>query len=243
MVNYGSVIISNLISWYAIKWQGFQFILILDGVTFLFNGFLVWFSLRRLVSAADEKVYFKNPFLKFKSYFQNCRSVAIADILLNFCVFGTNILMLRLAGKYVEWVPMLLVTFGLAVWVSSWLLKHFDPFRLNGISWYLLPVTFLLMMVGRGNFIITVCAVFLRNVLYWNVSNIHSQLVQVSSPVNKIGAISSARNALATLILGSGELIVGNLVANISLETELATRSLLALLFAVFVFRFLKRPA
>lgn len=234
LVNTGSLVITFVVSWFAIKHGSFTHMLIFDGVTFLFNVIAV-FSLPHGSFPKSEKATY-NIFKKFSHYGELQTGLVVKDILLHLGVFGTNILMIRLADNDVANVPLYLISFGCSVWISTFLIDRFTAARLAAVSWLLFPIPFLLMYLAKQSFILTFFAVFARNILYWNLYNHHSIQVQTLSPPTHTASIAAARSAIIMLILGCGELVMGHASQYLSLDNELIIRMTTCLLFSIYVY-------
>ncbi len=235
-VNYGSGIFAAAIAFYAIKYRSFEFVLWIDGLTFIVNGILIFVGFRYSTFQSLAKGSL-NPFKPFKKFFELNRldpKLFWADIFLHLSVFGTNIFMIRLVRGQVENIPILLISFALAVWVSTFLLHKFDPLRIVKISWFFLPVSFLWLLLAPPSLGGQLAGVFLRNICYWNIFTHHSVQIQRGSASTNIVQLTSARTALNTLILGVGELLMGYLSNFISIETELLVRVGLGVAFAFY---------
>ncbi|MCM2280912.1 MAG: hypothetical protein NDI61_03600 [Bdellovibrionaceae bacterium] len=233
VVSYGSVVFATLLAWYAIQYRNFQFILIIDGFTFLLNGLLLWMVSSHIKVENSRPIKATGPFEKFKTLRNLNPSLFRADIFLHLAVFGTNLLMVRLAGDHLSWIPILLVTFGIAVWISGFMYQRFDHIKVVRWSWFGITTAFIIMYLFRGHLEGLVIATLLRNVAYWNIFNHHSVEIQKRSHATNVARLSSARTALNAIILGLGELVMGLASPHLSLATELIVRFIVVGLFAV----------
>jgi len=234
LMNVGSLVITLLVCWYAIKYGSFTHLLVFDGLTFIFNGVVV-FCLPHGLFPKTAKMTF-NVFSKFGHYKKLESGLVVKDVLLHLTVFGTNILMIRLAGSEVANIPLFLLSFGISVWISTFLIKRFTVARVATISWLLLPLPFAVLYFYHQHFAITFSAVLVRNIIYWNLYNHHSVQVQTLSPPEHTASIAAARSAIIMLIMGCGEALMGQLSQHITLDAELVVRFSSCLLFSSYYY-------
>lgn len=231
---YGPGVIGSLIGFFAIKFFTFQAVLIFDALTFILNGYILIQFVGETQSSKQQNS--ESIFSKLNRYV-NHKDLFAFDTLLAIPFMGTNILMSRLSHGVGYNVPILLSLFGLAVFISSPLLSY-SKSKISQLTMiFLLILSFVVLYFFNKSFELTVVGVLLRNISYWYLFNLFTGLFQEREPAESIATLFSARVFVQTLILGTGELIVGMFGNAISLELDLFCRFLFSILLLVFVWK------
>ena len=114
----------------------------------------------------------------------------------------------RLAGNKQEWNPVLLIFYGLAVWVAGYIERSKLVRRVGPALWIAFGASFWVLgvlPVGVG----LVAANFVKDVFYWILYHRITTSIQMDTPTEVIGSVSHARMAQMITILALGELAVG----------------------------------
>ena len=116
----GATLFAGILAWIAFKYVSFPAVVILDAATFLLNGlFLLGLSQPEGIRAGPSA---SAPILKkFRDLYAFNPKTAMLDALLALAIMGMASFNTRLAGDHQEWNAVLVISYGLAVWVAGWI--------------------------------------------------------------------------------------------------------------------------
>jgi MFS family permease len=223
----GATLFGGLLSWIIIRYFNFETAVIFDAATFLLSGAIA-FSIPDFANTKDECSDDVSWHKKFSDLFRfNSRSARL-DILLVIPMMGTVAYMARLAGSDQSWTGIYMATYGLAVWAAGFLERSTTSKVASCPFWIILGVSYLMLGFIPGPNFLTVLIFFVKDLAFWIVFHRISAHIQTDTPVSKIGGVMSARNCIITLILTSGEVLVGAWSGIVPLSVDSAWRGILA---------------
>ncbi len=235
LATYGPVVVGSFLGFIAIKYLTYEWVLAFDALTFIINGYIL---LALVQYQSDDKKIGSDSglFQKLRVYFSH-KQLAILDILLAIPFMGTNVLMSRLSGGFGYRVPLLLMTFGLAVFISSPLLK-FSRSKVGHVAAYCnLVLAFIILSATHSSFSWVLTGVMLRNISYWYLFNLYTGTFQEREPSRSVASLFAARTFIGTAVLGIGEVIVGSFGELIDIQFDLGIRAILTALILIIVLR------
>lgn len=226
VVTHGPTVLGALIGFISIKYLNYNWILVFDAVTFLINGYILVFLVSHN-SKVNAAVAPYNLFKKIRIYLSH-GNIAILDIMLALPFMGTNVLMSKLSFGIGYRVPLLLMTFGLSVFLTIPIVKKYKHSLGQLIGFVVLSLSFLyLIMVFKVAFELVLLGVFIRNICYWYLYNIFTGKLQEGESVENISSLFAARTFIGILIIAIGDLLFGFLGNSMSLQTDLTIRFIL----------------
>ncbi len=236
VVTHGPGVIGSLIGFAAIKYYSYEWVLVFDGLTFIINGLILLklVDVQPIQTNTQDKT---NLITKMSIYF-SFRKLSYLDILLALPFMGTNVLMSRLSGGIGYRVPLLLTTFGLAVFISSTLLKISKSNRTHLLAYGALLLSFVFLIFTHSIFYLVVVGVFLRNLSYWYLYNLYTGTYQQKGTVNNISSLFAARTVIGTSIIAIGDILFGSVAGELSLVNDLLIRATLTVIALIFAIKF-----
>lgn len=222
---HGSTLFAAIIGWVAIKYLSLQVVIAFDAFTFLLGGLVLLLielpATERLTTVSFKITQvMKSTLEKFKSLYQFSPRAAGLDLLLAVSMCGTVTLFGRLAGGHEEYIPLLLGSYGLAVWVAGYLERSLIVQKQHALIWLLLGGGYIAAFTYQGSFAVTWLFIFAKDIAYWLLFHRYSSHIQMQTPATDTAAVSSARVAQMTAVLALGEIGVGAWQSSVSLSAE-----------------------
>lgn len=203
----GATLLGGLFAWLIIEKFNLQTAIIFDAATFVLNGVIVLLlpDLEANSAAAGRVSWHQ----KFSDLFGFNRRAAVMDAVLALSMMGTMAYMSRLAGENQSWAGLYMASFGLAVWVSGYLERGVTSRLPTFPYWLTLGGSFFLLGQLQGPGILALSVFFIKDLSYWTIFHRISSHIQIDTPTDRIGGVTSARISIMTTILAGGEVLVG----------------------------------
>lgn len=206
----GATLFAGVLAWPMIRYGTFEVSAIVDLLTFIANGMLVW-SIRTPAHASiDPSNRPKAPIIaQFLDLYRHSPRAAVLDLILALSMMGTMSFTTRLAGASEQWLAMLVASFGLSVWLSgliesSGVLKD-RPLLL----WCGLGAAYCSIGLATDSHLCLLALALAKDTFYWLLFHRISAHIQADTPSALVGGVTSARTCQMVLILASGEILVG----------------------------------
>lgn len=206
----GGTLFAGLIAWPIILHLNFETAIWLDLGTFIVNGIIVF--LMPLVEEKSEPasaVVQTTILSKFTDFYKYNRRAATLDCLLAISMMGTTSFTARLAGSDQKWMAALIGGYGLSVWLAGFIEKS-QVLKSRSLSfWFGLGVSYACLGFFPQQGLLTLGLAICKDTFYWLLLHRISSHIQMDTPKEIMGSVSSARVTQMILILASGELLVG----------------------------------
>lgn len=215
----GATLFAGLVGLILIQFLTLKTAIVLDLVTFFVNGLIVFFidADKDEQKASQGSITWKQ---KFSDHFRYNRQAAILDIALAVSIEGVVSHFARVSGSDHIWNAIFLTSYGLSVWIAGFLERSFAKKFSTVPFWIVMSVSFALLGKFAGPNVESLVLMFIKDISYWIILHRISGHIQSDTPVNAIGAVSSARFAIMVVILSLGEILVGAWSNTVPLWTE-----------------------
>lgn len=206
----GATLFAGLCAWPIIKYMSLNAAIWFDLATFTVNGLIVFFLpitetvVSRIGSLAD------GVLSKFVDFYRYNRRAAGLDFLLAVSMMGTTSFTARLVGDDQKWMALLIGVYGVAVWLAGYIERSDVLSRHSSSLWIGLATSYALLGFFPGMGWTTVGLALSKDTFYWLILHRISSHIQMDTPQEKMGAVTSARFTQMVLILATGELLVGS---------------------------------
>ena len=151
------------------------------------------------------------------------------DILLAASMMGTMAYMSRLAGANQSWGGLYMASFGLAVWISGYLERGVTSKLPTFPYWLALGLSFIVIgQLGEPS-ALTLFVFFIKDLSYWTIFHRISAHIQIDTPAERIGGVTSARMSIMTTVLAGGEVLVGAWAGAVPVAADSVLRAMVAL--------------
>lgn len=205
----GATLFAGLCAWPIIQFMNFETAIWFDLATFALNGLIVFFlpipGGETRTAEADQGTIFS----KFSDFYKHNRRAAGLDLLLAISMMGTTSFTARLAGDDQQWMAILIGAYGLSVWLAGFIEKSQTLKDHSTPLWIGLGVSYVLLGLFPGMGWVTVGLALSKDTFYWLLLHRISSHIQMDTPQEVMGAVSSARISQMITILATGELLVG----------------------------------
>lgn len=220
----GANIFAGLIGVLLISFLSLKVAIILDFFTFVANGVLTLFMPDEESSRqkAGSNISWSQ---KFSDHFRFNRQAAILDIALAVSIMGLVSFFARVSGADHVWNAFFLTGYGVAVWLAGFLERSFAKRFSTVPFWFVMGVSFVLLGQVAGPNIESLVLMFVKDLSYWIILHRISGHIQNDTPVQSMGAVSSARFSMMVVILSVGEILVGAWSNTIPLWLESSVRA------------------
>jgi MFS family permease len=234
-VTQGATFVAGILGYLAIRFLSFEQVILFDGFSFLLGGIVIAilkFDDDRIESrpAQDERF-----FAKFKLLYRFASRPALLDLGLAVVVAGSTSLLARIAGDNSALIPLLLASYGLAVWCAGSLEQMPWVKNSHASIWFLFAASWVLVFSFPNAPVLTWGFVFVKDLCYWVLFHRYSTHIQKETPAQFMGAVTAARMAQMISILALGELVVGRLSSFMPAMGEGLWRATLCVVVATFV--------
>lgn len=205
----GATLFAGLLAWLIIQNFNFKTAVIVDMVTFIFNGICIFFAFvedktRKTATSIKEPFYRK--FLDFYHY--NPRAARL-DLFLCLSMMGTMSFMARLSGQDEKWNALFMAGYGFAVWFSGVVERGQYLKNYSKLVWVGLGLSYISLALTPGREWLTLSLSIFKDVCFWILFHRFSTYVQMDTPHSAIGSVTSARMVQVTAVLAIGEVTVG----------------------------------
>ena len=204
----GATLFAGVLGLFAISFTNFESVILFDALTFILNGFIVFFLIS--YDEQSESGSKQTVIQKFYDLYQSNQRVAVLDLLLAVAMMGTSSIMARLAGSEEQWVSIFLISYGLSVWISGFTERtsFFNKIPMQQM-WLLMGTAYAVLgFVPGPNFLVWVIC-FAKDFSYWTIFHRISAEIQHNTPKEKIASVTHARMAQMIAVLSVGEIAVG----------------------------------
>jgi MFS family permease len=205
-VTQGATLFAGILGLFAIKHFTLEHVIVFDMITFVINGIVVFFLPLEIPATAIKK---ESPLQKFKDLYVYNGRVALLDLLLAICMMGTAAFSARLAGSNAEWNSIFLISYGLAVWLSGFLIRVKQFKSLQPLMWLAVGLSFLTVGFIKELSILTWLVIFIRDMAFWMIFHQITTSIQMKTPMQITASVSHARMAQMVAVLALGEILVG----------------------------------
>ena len=164
--------------------------------------------------------------------------VFLLDFFLATILIGANMFSVRIAGEQPVLIPLLLMSYGLAVWVGGYLIR-FKKFE-EKIAWVwpLMGLGFCAVGFFPGRGVLTFGLTFICDLGYWLLFHYLTEMIQKNCDLKDVESVYFARNSLMALYLALGEFAVGGWANSLPLTYEGILRGAIAFaVFALLIFK------
>ena len=151
----GATLFAGLLAWLAFEYINFESVILLDAATFFINGLLLLSLASTRAPSPSSAV--RNDHIsilkKFKDLYLYNPRAAVLDAILALAMMGTASFNTRLAGAHQEWNPIILIAYGLAVWVAGFIERSRFAVKIGPGLWIGFGLSFAtlgLVPVGLG---------------------------------------------------------------------------------------------
>jgi MFS family permease len=223
----GATLLGGLFAWVIIKYANLEIAIMFDAATFVLNGATVLFLPDLEIKSAA--VYRATWSQKFNDLFRFNKKAVLLDIVLAISMMGTMAYMARLAGESQSWGGLFMASYGLAVWISGYLERGVTSKFPTFPYWIVLAGSFLVLGALSGPSVLMLFVFFVRDLAFWTIFHRISSHIQIDTPADRTGGVTSARYSIMTLILASGEVLVGAWAGVVPIAAESALRASIAL--------------
>lgn len=231
-VSYGAIFFAAGLSWLAINFSQFLYVILFDAITFFINGLILLFCLQVPPNATSTGTRILK---KFSDLYRYCGRFALADLLLTVALCGGNVFIVRFAGEKEEWIPIYLASYGLAIWTTGFLQRIKWVQRQHALFWVGLAASFFLLANHPGEGVVTLLCLLISDHFYWLLYHKYSAQIQVDTPLEHMAAVSSARTVQMLAVIAIGEFAVGAWSGEVSVYWEAIWRGLFSLIVALFI--------
>lgn len=205
----GATLFAGLIAWPIIAKFNFETAIWFDLLTFVVNGAIV-FLLPIKDSSKEAVQLLSNKILsKFKDFYKYNKRAATLDFLLAISMMGTTSFTSRLAGSDQKWMAVLIGGYGFSVWLAGFIEKSQVLKSRSLIFWLGLGISYICLGFLAGQGFLTLLVVICKDTFYWLLLHRISSHIQMDTPEEVMGSVSSARTTQMITILATGELLVG----------------------------------
>lgn len=222
-VTQGATLFGAAIAWVAVKYSSLEAVIVFDALTFILNGAILYFL--PIAIAPSVSAFKVSAFAKFKDLYGTNLWAATLDALLVLSVMGASSFSARLAGADETWMPLFVVSYGLAVWLSGFIerIQFIQQQRL--LFWIVLGVALALLGQFKEPSVAVWIVCFMKDIAFWLIFHRITSHIQNDTPKEHIAAVTFARNAQVISIFAIGEIAVGAWQKYFSLETECLLRA------------------
>jgi MFS family permease len=205
----GATLFAGVVAWPIITNLNFETAISLDLLTFIVNGVIVFLLPLKDPTKEDSQSLAIGIFAKFTDFYKYNRRAAVLDFLLAISMMGTTSFTSRLAGSDQKWMAVFIGGYGLSVWLAGFIEKS-QILKNRSLTFWLglgLSYSFLGFFPQQG--LITLALVICKDTFYWLLLHRISSHIQMDTPQEVMGSVSSARTTQMIMILATGELLVG----------------------------------
>jgi MFS family permease len=235
----GGTLFAGLISFPLIIYADFKTAIIFDLSTFLFSGLVILLlPIKNQINTVKD-VPSPGIFQKFKDFYKYNQRAAFLDLVLAVSMMGTTSFTARLMGSDEKWMAILIGSYGLSVWISGFLERSQTIQKYFTVFWLGLGCSYVLVGFFSGQEFTTLTFVLMKDTFYWLLLHRISSHIQMNTPKEVMGSVTSARVTQMILILATGELLVGTWSKSFPIQFDGLWRGL----FSVAVFVVLLTPA
>ena len=225
------------------KYLSFEAVIAFDALSFAASGVVIRFFLQSSVSLeiniSKYKINFKTWFEKFKDLYTYAPGSTILDVLLAIGMIGTATLDGVFSQGDKNLVLIFVTGYGLAMCASGLLLNkiNIDFSRWSSVIWLCFGGSFAMTFLFMGkNVALVILFSFLKDFFYSLIFHFISGDIQHKTPESKISGVYSARFLQMTVILATGEYIVGSWQSHIGPIAEATWRFGLCVFVSMTVF-------
>ncbi len=205
----GATLFAGLIAWPIITHLNFETAIWFDLLTFVINGAIVFLLPLKDSIVEDTQSLLSGIFSKFTDFYKYNRRAAVLDLLLAISMMGTTSFTSRLAGSDQKWMAVLIGGYGFSVWLAGFIEKS-QIFKNRSLTFWLgLGLSYAVLGFFPGQGLLTLMLVIFKDTFYWLLLHRISSHVQMDTPQEIMGSVSSARTTQMIMILATGELLVG----------------------------------
>lgn len=206
----GATLFAGMIAWPIITNFSFETAIWFDLLTFLVNGAIVFLlpikdTSKEVVTAISSS----KIFLKFKDFYKYNPRAALLDLVLAVSMMGTTSFTSRLTGGDQKWMAILIGGYGFSVWFAGYIEKAQIFKSRSLVFWLGLGVSYICLGLVPGEGLLTLGFVICKDTFYWLLLHRISSHIQMDTPEQVMGAVSSARTTQMISVLAVGELLVG----------------------------------
>lgn len=206
----GATLFAGLCAWPIIKYSTFETAIWFDLATFTANGIIVFFLPIVEPSIARAASFAESVFAKFSDFYRYNGRAAVLDLLLAISMMGTTSFTARLVGDDQKWMALLIGVYGVAVWLAGYIERSNSLSERSSSLWIGLAVSYAMLGYFSGMGWITVILALSKDTFYWLILHRISAHIQMDTPQEKMGAVTSARMTQMVVVLATGELLVGS---------------------------------
>ncbi len=238
-VTHGATFFAAILSALGITYLSLSTIIIIDGITYLASALLSIGVIKLIKEYEQQNLEEKSQdqvgqlWQGSKLLIQRLPLITFLDFILATVLIGANIFSVRVAGNQAILIPLLLMSYGLSVWVGGFLIRIKNFEKYNFLFWPLMAIGFYFVSLHPGEGALTWSLTFLSDLGYWIIFHYITETIQNKYPLSQIDVVHYARNSLMMMYLALGEYGVGFWSAHLSLSTEGLIRALIC--FAGFV--------
>lgn len=205
----GGTFFAGLIAFPIILFSSFEAAIWFDLVTFIVSGLIVFLLPISESSSAKAEGPSIGVLTKFADFYKFNPRAAVLDLVLAVSMMGTTSFTARLAGNDQKWMAVLIGGYGLAVWLSGFV-ERSQALKNHSLSfWFGLGVSYALLGFFPERGLLTLALALSKDTFYWLLLHRISSHIQIDTPENVMGSVSSARITQMVMVLATGELLVG----------------------------------
>jgi MFS family permease len=224
----GATLFGGVVGFVIIRYFDFKTAIVLDGLTFIANGFFT-ILLPDFNHVADPAQLHVSWHQKFSNYFKFNKQAAILDVVLAVSMMGTVAFQSRMAGVTQSWNGLYLASFGLAVWVAGFLENGITSKLRSAPYWIVLGASFIALGALGGPGPATLIVMFIKDLAYWIILHRISAHIQTDTPSRHTGSVASARMTIMISILAVGEIMVGAWIPVVPVSMDGLLRAVIAI--------------
>lgn len=225
----GATLFAGAIAFFLVSYGTLDWAIWFDFLTFVLNGaLLLSINVGRTPPAAIAAAA-GSLLQKFRNLYRFNPRTAGLDAMLAIAMCGAASFRTRAAGSAQEWNAIFLLSYGISVWVSSWIERSGRLREYSSSIWLALGSAFLMLGFFPEAGWLTFSLFLVRDTAYWLLLHRISAFIQTDTPAAITGSVASARNFQMISILSSGELLVGAWQGVLPMAAEGLWRSALCL--------------
>lgn len=231
---HGAMFFAAGFSWFSIKYLNFYWVIGFDFFTFLINGFLLYSVLLPKISGTTR--IDGHFFQWFREFYSRNPKIGFYDLLLSIALAGGNIFTIRFTANREELIPIMLSSFGLAVWTAGYLEKKANISKYHSAIWLIFGTSFIMLSMFSENAFLTFMLFVMNDNCYWLLFHRYSVEIQAATRVENMASVSAARMIQMSAVLASGEFLVGWWQKFVPLFWEGAWRSIFCIIVALLAY-------
>jgi MFS family permease len=235
-VTQGATLFGGALGFLCVRYSSLPLAIWFDFSTFAINGlFLCLLTVGKGSAVSFIATRSDSILKKFADFYRYNPRAAILDGLLALAMTGNMAFRARVAGSHEEWIPLFMLSYGIAVWVAGYVEQSGRMKEKAASIWIALGVSYALLGVLPEGSYFSFPLFLIRDTAYWLLLHRISSYIQADTPESVFGSVTAARNTVMIAIIASGEILVGAWQSIVPLSAEGLWRTTLCAIIAIMV--------